>query len=733
MVLVLLVVWWAVPKTSNRAERRTGELESTSRAAEHRVEPAVEAPDEAEATGPNRFEFLVTAAGAPVEGVEIESKAGTLLGRTGEQGRLQLVSNAPYSVVYVTRKRGFLAARGYAYPDKLNRVELRPGLLVAGRVLHAHSKAPVSGAAVRVWDKDEDEELAALLTTDSEGRFECAVRADHPFVLVVSAPGVAPVTVQRTIAAPLDDLVVFVGGGGMLVGTVRDAESKPAAGLAVYVVDAEAAIPIRTQHRDPGPPSGWALFAVPRTSTDESGAYEIRGLALDRSLAAVVRVSEDFDARSEPVRFTRDGDTFRRDIGLPLPANLRVLYGDGSVPFQATLVTKRERFTRGYRERESDGSRFFAELAPGRYLVRVFPENGSSLEKQIELSPGEVRKLVLQPPEGGVVQGVVVTPDGEPVPMASLAWTGRTSVLADADERGRFTIRGAGDLPGTLKVDAGMTLDDTPLAGVTLKGVVPGGAPLRVVLRRGASLTGRITGAPAGTQIQFGYFSINLGGGASSDLAEDGRFRHDSTTLEEEFTFVIKAKGYAPLVRTESPLKEGETRDLGELLLDQGVVASAAVRGANGEAVQGAQIVIAERWTFAKTRTDTDGVFRFPRMPRKPLHLRIEAKGYPARRVVLRPGVDAFTLTMGGAVEVSVLNAAGQPRQAAVWFRPVAPGFDPDRTSEGVKSRPDGTLRWRLQPGRYTATVWSDKAKKNIERACVIREGETTAVEFKVP
>ena len=310
--------------------------------------------------------------------------------------------------------------------------------------------------------------------------------------------------------------------------------------------------------------------------------------------------------------------------------------------------------TRNRNAPEPDGSRVFREVTPGRYTLRVWYPNGPRRDLDIELRAGEERVIEVRPKGGAAVKGVVVGPGGGPVAGVDVAWMGEKHANTNTDERGRFNLTGLDAGPGTVKVDS-LWLRYTPAA---VEGVVPGGEPLRIVLERGARLHGRIIGLPKGTsRVRCDLYSAPVSSGGEMETAAEGRFERRAP-VREPMVIAITVEGYPPIVVDVPALEPGVTHDIGTVRLDGGRTAHARVVDDTGAPVQGAIVTIPEPWPDLDlaARTGKDGVFRLPLMPRRPLHLRIKATGYPVHFVVHETDGGTIALGRGGLLDVRLVE-----------------------------------------------------------------------------
>jgi len=675
---------------------------------------------------PHRFLVLSAVDEQPLAGVRVTLEPGGESGATAGDGTLELAGR-PDTERYVARLEGYVPGSGF--PGDFERVLLEPGLVVAGRVVRLPGEAPFPGAAVRAWDMDAVEQLGGTETTDAEGRFALAgVRPHQPFRVVALAPGYAPAIVERAVAAPGTGLVLRLGGGGTLEGRVVHADGRPAAGAELYVVPPARPPPPWHQAgvRYVGDEAELAKASAPHAITDAEGAFSLRGLPLDTERRLAVTVSRLFHAWSEPFRFVRDGEVVRIEVVLPAPASLRVFAqdakGEPMPKFQADLGDDLFLFVRHGNEGEPDGSRFFDAVAPGTYLLRVWPRSGAFIDREIELRPGEDAVQVVTPEEGIVLEGSVVDAAGRPV-TAEVTWSGRKGARVQTDARGRFRIPGLAAEPGLLGV-----APHGEYAVQEREGVVPGARRVRVVVAADGVVTGRIVGIAPGTQVTVTYHSVGEVNGDAFDLPEDGRIRVRAKFLHEPFALHVEIAGFAPVVREGPGLDAGETRDLGDLQPDAGRTAQARVVDDAGRPVAGARVQVAELWASELvTRTDGEGWFRFGKMPPKTLRLRIDAEGFPPHLLELADGEATLALGRGGVV-AGRADLGG----AYVSLRPTdRPGFDPDRAAQDVQCAADGTFRCALQPGAYVAQLWDQATNEVYKTAFTVRAGETTAIELR--
>ena len=729
VALIAIAAWFAADSPPDRRDREAPPAEAP--AAAPAPPPAPE-----RAPPPKRAPFVFHAVAAeseqPLSGVRIETPQGDLLALTGDDGTAR-VDRDGVQIEFVARRRGYCVVKGWAEREATTRVVLKPGLTVGGRVLWAESRSPVEGARVRVWDLDETEEISGTIVTAADGRFDVSgVQPDHPFFVGASLPGFGTARLRRTVDAPADDLELLLGGGGHLEGTVLDAHGRSAVGLEVWLLRPKRPIPPRRNGAIfyVGDEAELAAFVSARATTDESGRYEFRGVLLERDRVAVVRMGQECDWSSEPVRFTRDGERQRRDVQLPLPARVKVFAKreDGEVEpdVQIDLLNEREIFTRNSSEPQPDGSRVFERVTPARYTLRVWFPRGPHRDTEIELRSGDDRTIEVEPQGGGFVEGTVVDLKGQPVTGASVAWAGERYIDGDTDPRGRFKLTGLDTGPGTLTASHSWQ----NYAPSVKEDVEPGSRRIRFVLEPGARLEGRVAGLPKGTRrIRCDLYSKSLSGASSMDIEGDGRFELDAP-VREPMLLAVSIEGFPPMLVDIAALRPGATKDVGTLRPAKGRTAHGRLVDETAAPVHGAKVAVAEPWTELESgaRSGKDGSFRFPLMPPgRALRLRVDAPGHPVHFFVHE--IDGSTYALGRGGELDVLLTGADVEYATLV--PAVPGFDRDRAGQFFKLDADGRLHARLQGRRWSVEVWSKKKRKLVAREVEVRSGATTDVELR--
>jgi hypothetical protein len=460
-------------------------------------------------------------------------------------------------------------------------VTLTPGVAAVGLVVD-DAQRPIAGAAVQLLPAARlpPEEIPAGFTGE-DGLFRVAGLAPGRYDLVARAAGRSKVVVPGILVPPEggeQDLgTVTLPPALELVGRVEDAEGRPLAGATVaYHADVHDSLSWRRQTMLP--PTGAA-------STAADGGFVIGGLgrgeqvALTASMAGHASLSLVTDALplAEPLLLTlapaaRLAGTVVDGAGNPVPS--------------ARLMAMAEETTgrRPLSVRADERGRFaFEDLAAGVYQLHVSAQdfqNHTISGLEARAGGGEEIEIVLQ--RGGVVEGVVLGPDGEPVPDVAVhagppgaRRGGGHRVSSDA--AGRYRL---GGLPaGDLTVRAEHPTLGSAAQAVRLEGVGPVRADLRFTAA-GVTVSGTVVDAD-GVPVAGATVSLRATDAwrpTTVDSAADGSFEVRDV---RPGSYVLAAeKGNAAPAALDAPLQvAGEPVAGLELRLRRGVLLRGTVRG----------------------------------------------------------------------------------------------------------------------------------------------------------
>jgi hypothetical protein len=336
---------------------------------------------------------------------------------------------------------------------------------------------------------------------------------------------------------------------------------------------------------------------------------------------------------------------------------------------------------------------------PDNYHLTVWADGWPLQERDIVLTSGGGHEAFVFE-AGLVVEGTVVSVDGQPVDAAMVQWEGGSE---RTDAQGRFRIAGLDASPMCLEVSAWGDYAET-----RVDGVVPGGPSVVVTLPPSAEIRATVLGC--GDEVQCCLWPDR--GWGRRLVNEDGRIAFTFADFSRDVRLALRRDLHtAPVVFSFPPLQPGEVRDLGEIRLPAGRAVAGRVLGADKAPVACAAVAVAEHWAEDGSphvvRTDGGGRFNLLWMPESPFSVRVDADGWPPHFLRADGDVVELRLTRGGVVEGS----------ASMRIRPTALHESARNAEVRARRDPDGRFRARLQPGEY---------REESLGTFVVREGETT-------
>jgi protocatechuate 3,4-dioxygenase beta subunit len=544
--------------------------------------------------------------------------SGTLIvlaAAPGHQQEWQLVEAAAEEAVLVLAPQATVSGR----------VVDAAGEPVAGARLVATSQAGWTGRRAPAVDR-------AVSATDGGFRL---TRLDPATVhrLLVEHPRFA--TAELDLAAPpaggaREDLEVVLDRGARAFGVVFGADGAPLAGATAVlrpVRGSDSPFRPRSVGRDePSAPSADSdadgLFAIEHVVP---GRFDLHVTAAGHAPLKVPGVEVP-----EP---PEDGDL--GSVSLQSGAEIagRVVDSDGK-PLAAVEVkaTERDMFSwrgdDGVEATTGAGGRFvLRDLAPGTRLDLMLTATGFVLETVPGVVAPPERPLVVELTHTATVAGRVVDGFGAGIARARVEvkdvaadapriTRGPTSGVATAGEDGRFVVEGA--TPGTMELVAGA--DEFQTSEPLVLELTPGERRegLRLVLARGGSLAGRVTG-PGGEPVADATIlaAPTVQAGSPFQLAprhqarsdHEGRYRIGGLPPGEVQVRALHPD-YAGPVR-EATIGAGEARL--DLELRRGIEVSGRVVDDAGAPVAGVEVsLVADSWLGFRppVRSGDDGSFR---------------------------------------------------------------------------------------------------------------------------
>lgn len=443
-------------------------------------------------------------------------------------------------------------------------VVLQDGMLLTGRVTAADTGRALPDAVV-----GEGWWFRRAVTCDARGEYQLR-GFGAPGVREVAARASGHATAHKTAAQADPEGVVRLDfalePARAVHGRVVDENGAPLAGAYVAAVASE--FDQAGQHTD------WVS-----THTDEQGCYRLGELsrALGHALL-ITRRGYGTQVHDFPESEFDAPELELADIVLRRPA---LLAGRVEDPHGAALADvelelsgwnhDRYRFTRtptararGYVDRrsvrsDSVGRFWFGDLSAGRYrLVTRVVGRPESAPLELELVTGEQREdVVLRLDAGGVVHGHVQDEGGRP--LAGVYVSAQGELLRDPAARpaghvhvrtgadGRFELAGLPEGEYTIRaypLDGASPGAGEPWLPATVEHVATGAPPIRIELRRGASIRGRVLdarGAPL-----FGYVVAAVAKERAEEYSQtdgEGRF---SLSVPRDSRWTLEVRG-APL------------------------------------------------------------------------------------------------------------------------------------------------------------------------------------------
>lgn len=300
-------------------------------------------------------------------------------------------------------------------------------------------------------------------------------------------------------------------------------------------------------------------------------------------------------------------------------------------------------------------------------------------------APFDLGTVILEP--GAEVRGIVIDRDGRPVEGAevhaaqdlrrlrfALESGGpverRPETVTGAD--GRFAIA---DLRRGDRVD--LVVRGRGLLPASVSGVrAPNAQPVRVVLERGAQVTGRVVDAEkrpvAGAELSLqmdrpgeekGLLRLSGGARAAATSDADGRFSFAPVPAGRG-ALGVNADGFQPIESRELAVPAAGIADL-ELVLDSGAVLEGRVFTADGEPVEDARVVSGA----AASISDADGVYRLEGVPPGRRKVQLRHREFPPldKDFAVESGVNSLDLILPAGHEVAgrVVDRDGRPVSGA--------------------------------------------------------------------
>lgn len=478
-------------------------------------------------------------------------------------------------------------------------VRLRQGATLTVRVSDEVSGAAVVGAEVEVEEMGRDP-----VKTGADGAAAFRGLAAGWSSIEVRADGYAPATALATIgsAGSSQEVKVALRKGAALAGKVVDEAGAAVADAWVTLDDAAA------------PWSG----SAEGVSSAADGTFKFAVVAAG---SYTVRARDQVHAPGASEIITVDGATARDGVTVTMKTGgiLRgkvVTSGQQPAPFATVQVAPNVTdASDGIQTSPGDSSRSTTADAQGAFEIKGLPRaklrlrasntEAASAITDVDLGADDVVDgLTLVLDVDGIIAGVVVDADGEPVAEAQVS-----------------------AFPDIFSGDGAPALDDLALAGLSSDTTDGGGAfqlhglpdgKYRLWASRTQAGFGQIFGN-AGTQAATGDTTVRIvlpkPGGVSGELAfADGKapalatvqvgIAPPTSTTDGAFEILdlppgkhdlrVRGPDFAELTRRDVVIEAGKTTDLGTITLSRGRRVAGKVVDAEGAAVAGARVTVGQ-------------------------------------------------------------------------------------------------------------------------------------------
>ncbi len=569
------------------------------------------------------------------------------------------------------------------------RLRVRPGVVLAGRVVDAADR-PVAGAVVTgmwrvagsfvpmsvfgvatgpdgafVWEAVPEGTCSASVTVAGRGTyagFESPAPRGDPWVIRLPAAGAIHGRVLDAAGAGIADVDLVVN--------VRSAPKAPVVGTAELRGRSGPDGGYRIEGVPPGPVAGVSLLPsgtfLPEQQTPPrapwSGAEVKAGedLALDLVLSRggaleVTVVGEDGaplegaevsplsarapggDARSGGGAVTDGGGRVRID-GLAL--GRYVLYVRHPTHYLAEL----EKAPRGY-VMSPDGMPV-GPAVPST-LVAVLLQEGDVVRKTVRLLRGLAVTGRVTGPDGAAVEGARVSRAGgggvQVIWQWGVAWNGTPAAGATTDGDGRFRLDA---LPPTE--DLVLAAKKPPLVGTPSEAVrLTVGAPtpdVALVMAVGASVSGTVRDAegkaPQGLSIDWwGGDGVTWSNG-NATCDEAGAFRCEGLSAGSLTLNVRTAAGVSRQVQVTPPIQAGERREGLLVTLARTARVAGTTVDADGAPVGGVPLnahVPTDGSSVGYVVSQADGSFVFPSLPEGAVSIQVLDEGEDGMQWAMGP------------------------------------------------------------------------------------------------
>jgi len=528
--------------------------------------------------------------------------------KTGSDGTFTVhVKPGTYDIVF--KREGFATKtlRGEAINATTEpvSVKLDPGVEISGRV--TRSGAGVEGVAVNAISEDAN----ANTVTAGDGSFTLTDLTPGSMMLNVRKPDEF-IQQNRPVTAPARDVVIDLPPGGRITGHVLDKNSH------APVTSFQAGI---SGERSGG---GMVIMMPPmlKTFTNDDGSFTLEHVPPGPT--QVVVTAAGYTTQRIPGLNVENGKALPDlEVDMESGANLsgRVTGPDGG-PLSGVSVRFDQGATRvisfgtgpSNATTDPDGQYTIDSLEPGDKTF-TFSKQGYVSETRDVNVTGTDTRLDVQLSTGLTVSGTVVTEAGVPVADASVgafsASDGSFSRQTRTDSNGSFQFSGLA--PGHYS----MVASKQGLAQGRLNDFdVSAGAPARIVMKIGGTITGHVSGLTDAELRQAIVTATSTNGNASADVDAGGNYRIDGAPSGSVRVSARTSAAFAGEMKMSAP-KTVQIDPGSSAQVDIDFTSNTVVRGRvtqNGQPMAGAIVTFFPNGSGAQTAasgtTDNDGTYQ---------------------------------------------------------------------------------------------------------------------------
>lgn len=469
-------------------------------------------------------------------------------------------------------------------------VRLERPRTIAGKVVETATRRPIPGAVVWGGDLPMALPIAPPVRTGEDGGFQLAIPGFLPGAnLQVVAAGYQPSRRQYAPAQATRPVAVTLERSASLAGIVVDPEGRPVAGATI-----ESSPPPKQAVS-----SRWSLFSA---ISRRDGRFVLTGL-IPRGTYEVSVISEGFARTTVTARTAEPGKAMPEVRIVMDPGRIlsgRVVDEEGQPVAGAELRLSADVWERRRASSDATGRFVFKGLDPGIFSLLVKAKGHPQIHRPdveipTERTATDLGDVVL--PDEVVIEGRVTDTQGRPLEGADVKASrapgphnrlelGRRPVFqtfpsATTGPDGMFRL---GELKAGDSLDLSVQHPDHMAA--RLPGVkVPTAEPLRIELRKGRTLSGRVVGTE-GEPVAGAALSQSRGSRLHGSTDPEGAF-HIGGIEPGSVDLRVTAKGYRPKVLEGIVIPEEKDPESLEITLGRSVPVEVRVLSTDGEPLAG--------------------------------------------------------------------------------------------------------------------------------------------------